>query len=274
MEKVFGYVRVSTETQAKSGYGAESQENAIRDYCIKNDLELENIFYDLGVSGTSVDREGLTDLISTFNGITKVVVLNTSRLWRSDTAKVLIKRQLEKVKSEVLSIEQPTYSIYTKDPNDFLINGMMELLDQYERMTINLKLARGRRQKVKSGVKGCGEVPLGYRWKKEGVKKPIVVIDEESADIVKEIFSKYLELKSIGKVMKYLDGKEYKTKRGNSFSAQTVSNILSNSFYKGEVNHANLSVKGQHETLISPITFGKVQAMLERNIRNKVHKEA
>ncbi|MGM0710306.1 recombinase family protein [Brevibacillus parabrevis] len=102
-----------------------------------------NIFYDLGISGTEVEREGLNDMISSFGDeVKRVIVMNTSRLWRSDTVKVLVKRQLEKANADVVSIEQPTYSIYTKDLNDFLINGMMELLDQYERMSINLKLAR------------------------------------------------------------------------------------------------------------------------------------
>lgn len=72
-----------------------------------------------------------------------------------------------------MSVEQPTYSIYTKDPNDFLINGMMELLDQYERMSINLKLARGRKQKAKTGVRGCGNTPIGYKWKHDGVENQL-----------------------------------------------------------------------------------------------------
>ncbi|MCY9136852.1 hypothetical protein MOE66_19915 [Bacillus atrophaeus] len=85
--------------------------------------------------------------------------MNTSRLWRADNAKVMIKRQLMKDSARVSSIEQPTYSIYDRDPNDFLLNGMMELLDQYDRLSINMKLANGRRQKAKGGTKACGNPP-------------------------------------------------------------------------------------------------------------------
>lgn len=265
MEKVFGYIRVSTETQVQKGYGAEAQESAIRQYCKSNNFELIKVFKDLGISGTAYDRDGLAELIASFNGIQKVVVLNTSRLWRSDSVKALIKRELMKLKVDINSIEQPTYNLYTKDPNDFLINGIMELLDQYDRMTINLKLARGRKAKVKSGEKGCGEAPLGYKWKHEGTNKPIIVLDDETASIVKEIFHKYLELESIGKVKKYLDSKGYKTNRGKEFSAMSIRNILSNEFYVGKINWGNIEAQGQHQHIINKIIFGKVKALLKRN---------
>jgi len=269
MEKVYGYVRVSTETQAEKGYGKDVQENAIRDYCKQNGLELVEVFSDLGVSGTLIERDGLTDLLASISEgeVKTVIVMNTSRLWRSDNAKVMIKRQLMKANAEVKSIEQPTYSIYDKDPNDFLINGMMELLDQYDRLSINMKLAKGRRQKAKGGVKACGNAPIGYKWKHEGVKKPVVIVDEEKAPVVKAIFKSYLELKSLGKVQRYLKEQGHKTQQGKEFSTMAIRNILTNRFYLGEVIHADLNVKGEHEPLINKITFGKVQAQLKKNNR-------
>ncbi|EKS8371697.1 DNA recombinase [Bacillus cereus] len=44
-------------------------------------------------------------------------------------AKVLIQRELKKYEVDVKAIEQPI--VFTHDPNDFLVNGMLELLDQY-----------------------------------------------------------------------------------------------------------------------------------------------
>ena len=161
-EKIFGCIRVSTQTQVEKGYGLLTQKQAIKKYYVAHHMELVELFVDEGISGTEIDRKGLTELLTAFNGIRKVIVLNTSRLWRSDTAKVLIQRTLRQAHADVISIEQPTYSLYTDDPNDFLLNDIIELLDQYERLNINLKLARGRRTKAKAGIKGCGIAPLGY----------------------------------------------------------------------------------------------------------------
>lgn len=268
MENVFGYIRVSTETQAKNGYGLDAQEQLIIDYCRETHHELLEIFRDLGVTGTTIEREGLTQLISSFNGVRKVIVVNTSRLWRNDTVRVLIKRQFEIAQADIISIEQPSYSIKADNPNDYLFNGMMELLDQYERMNTILRLARGRKSKAKSGVKGSGEAPLGYIWKHDGVDKPIVIIDETQAKLVRLIFAKYLELGSIGKLKTYLNEHSYATKRGKAFNDMGIRNILANDFYIGKVSWGELEIDGQHEAIIDIGLFDRVQKQLKRNMRN------
>ena len=258
---VFGYVRVSTKTQI-DGYGLKMQEDAIREFCNKHDYNLVDIFSDEGISGTEFCRDGLNDLLTSFGQEKKrVVVLNTSRLWRNDTVKVLIHRELQKRSADVISIEQSNYSIYNKDPNDFLINGMIELLDQYERMSISMKLSKGRRTKIKSGVKACGTAPLGYVWN----DKAEIIVDKDSAAIVQIIFKKYLELGSLSKLKVYLDNLEIRSSRGNKFSKQTLSDILRNDFYKGILRHSDIILIGNHEPIINKITFGKVQALLNRN---------
>lgn len=265
MEQVFGYTRVSTNTQADKGYGIEIQRQAIKKYCKENNLKLIKIFEDIGISGTTLvkDRKGLKDLYISLNGINKVVVMNTSRLWREDTAKVFIRNHFKNMKVDLISIEQPNYNIYTKDPNEFLINGLLELLDQHDRMGIALKLAKGRRTKAKGGNKPAGNAPMGYKW-----NNAKIIIDEDKGQIVDLIFRKYFQLKSLTKLREYLIHKDIKTARGNNFSTEGLRKILRNDFYKGIVSHGDMKIEGNHEPIINKILFGKVQSQLKKNTRN------
>ncbi|TKI82289.1 recombinase family protein, partial [Bacillus cereus] len=89
-EKVVGYVRVSTEGQAREGYSLAYQVEEIERYCNENELQLLHIYEDKGISGATVDedgltveREGLQEPLSdlAYQQVSHVIVLNTSRLW-------------------------------------------------------------------------------------------------------------------------------------------------------------------------------------------------
>lgn len=255
--KYYGYYRCSTLTQVKEGYGLDTQKDSIEEWATSNGIEVSEYFHDDGISGTETERAGLTDLLSAIEKGDRIVVLNTSRLWRDDTNKVLVHHTLRKLHADIISIEQPNYTIYNSDPSEFLFNGMMELLDQYSRLEINMKLAKGRRTKARKGTKACGSAPIGYLWHEADIE-----IDTDNAIIVTDIFRAYLELKTLGKVAAYCRGKGYRTIPGNEFSKQAIKNILTNDFYVGIVTHAGKKYAGNHPVFIETELFNTVQIMM------------
>jgi len=268
---VYGYIRVSTDTQSEKGYGLDAQRAAIEQYCKDNNFQLLKIFEDRGISGTEAveadgnelisKRKGLLELLSALNGINTIIVFNTSRLWRSDIAKVLIRREIERKGGEVISIEQPRYSIYKKDPSEVLINGMFELLDEYERISIALKLARGRTTKASKGDKPAGITPYGYTYSAD--KKSVVVADAEAATI-KRIFSLAQTGASIQRIVDTLNADNIKTRQSKDWTKATVHGMLRNNFYTGVLTHQQNEIRGNHEAIVSRVQFGKVQKQLER----------
>lgn len=254
----YAYYRVSTTTQVEQN-GIEMQVAEVQKYCKENGIVLDGEFKDEGISGTRADREGLNDLLATLENGDKVIVQNTSRLWRNDSIKVMIHHEMKKCGADITSVEQKTYSIYSKDPNDFLFNGMMELLDQYERMTISMKLAKGRKVRAKKGYKPCGTAPYGYRWQGNNI-----VVDYNNNLVVKEIFEKYIESRSLTKVKEYCDEKNYKTSTGKNFSKQALKNIIENDFYTGIVTYSGKKVLGEHEVIIEREVFESANEILKR----------
>lgn len=270
MCKYYGYIRVSTETQSEKGYGLDTQADKIRQYADQNAIHLEDIFTDAGISGNLGDtaddeaineRVGLIELLSVLEEGDTVIVLNTSRLWRSDMTKVLVRRELLRRNVVLKSIEQPTYDLYSKDPNDYLLNGIMELLDNYERMTISLKLARGRTAKAKTGNKPSGVCPFGYRYAED---KKSVIIDPDESKFVKLMYTEAQKGRTLQQICDTLNKQGSTTRRGKEWNKSSVRVILRNDFYIGVLHHRGQPIQGNHDPLISKIQFGKVNAQLNR----------
>ena len=273
MSKTYGYERVSTETQSEKGYGLDAQDAEIRKYAANHGMTIDQMFVDAGVSGAIKDTEGdeaiskragLMELLSVIEEGDTVIVLNTSRLWRSDMTKVLIRRELMKKKAKLISIEQPQYDLYTLNPNDRLVSGMMELLDEWERLTIALKLARGRTVKAKGGDKPAGVCPFGYRY---AADKKSVEIDPDEAAIVKQMFTEGQKGQSLHKIADAMNAQGFKTRRGREWGAGNVQAILRNNFYTGVLTHQGVEMKGNHPPIISKVQFGKVSAQLTKRRR-------
>lgn len=56
---VVGFIRVSTQGQAKDGYSLKYQEDEIKEYCEEQGLNLKHILRDEGISGTKLNEEAL-----------------------------------------------------------------------------------------------------------------------------------------------------------------------------------------------------------------------
>ena len=83
--KAVGYIRVSTDEQAKEGFSLDAQESRIRSYCEAKGWNLARVYRDEGISGKNLDRPGVQSLITDLksNGINVVVILKLDRLTRS-----------------------------------------------------------------------------------------------------------------------------------------------------------------------------------------------
>lgn len=256
--KVFGYARVSTEGQERHGYGQEAQKDAIQRFCASKKWDLVRIFEDPGVSGATADEEDLTvnrpgyqEMLASINGhrIKYIVVLNTSRLWRSDLAKAIIQRQLRELDVDVKSIEQPTYSIKKQEPSEYLVSSLFEALDVYKRLEVAVKLRRGRLAKARQGGYAGGRPPFGYRALR-GSKT--LQIDESEVKVVIAVFKLQKRGLSGSGIAKSLNQDGIRTREGREWTHKQVLRILSRrAFYTAKrYRYAEVEARGQHEPIL------------------------
>lgn len=127
----------------------------------------------------------------------------------------------------------------------------MELLDQYQRLEIALKLSRGRRKKAQQGGYAGGRVAYGYNAKKG--QKSIEINWDEALAVrrlfeLRELFPKW----SLSELAYQLNYDGYKTKQGSRFTKVQVKRILDREdFYRGLYFYGNVEAQGCHTPIIS-----------------------
>ena len=85
--KAIGYVRVSTEEQAREGISLEAQEERIRAFAKAKAWILDEIIIDRGCTGKNLKRAGIGNLISKIDAKDINIVIKGQR----DIVKILYK---------------------------------------------------------------------------------------------------------------------------------------------------------------------------------------
>jgi site-specific DNA recombinase len=135
------------------------------------------------------------------------------------------------------------------------------------RLTHGAKVKRGQLNAVQQGRYGTGPAPYGYR-RGDTEEEPLIVDDRE-AEVVRMIFREYLVTRSTGKVVNNLHARGIMTRKGNKWSRQAISIILSNRTYRGRVSYGEVETQGLHEPIIEPALFYKANALRDRKRRKR-----
>jgi DNA invertase Pin-like site-specific DNA recombinase len=131
--KAIGYIRVSTDEQAREGVSLENQKAKIEAYCQLNDLELVGILEDAGKSGKDLNREGMQALMDRIRGrsIDAVIVYKLDRLSRrvKDTLSLM-----DLIEKHSVAFHSITEKIDTKTAMGKFFLNIMASMNQWERV--------------------------------------------------------------------------------------------------------------------------------------------
>ena len=166
--KVIGYVRVSTEDQARDGVSVDAQRAKIEGYAKLYDLELVRIVVDAGESAKSLDRPGLQKVLTSLRkGESEgLLIAKLDRLSRSVVDwNVLIDRFFgERAGKQLFSVAD---SIDTRTAAGRLVLNVLMSVAQWERETIGERTKDALAHKRRNGER-VGKVPFGYDLAKDG----------------------------------------------------------------------------------------------------------
>jgi DNA invertase Pin-like site-specific DNA recombinase/archaellum component FlaC len=277
---VFLYARVSTPEQAKKDLSIPDQLRQLHEYCQQNNHIILKEYIEPGVTATDDKRPAFQQMIGDAfakeNKLEAILVLTTSRFFRDALKAKVYKRKLKKVGIKVIAIKQET----TDDPMGNFIEGIFELIDQYESETNGFHTLRGMKENARKGYCNGATAPYGYKRVKvqddKGNEKTKLKINPTEAETVRLIFNLYLNGDNGNKMMGsklvaiYLNEHGFRRRSGQKWSMQSVLAILSNSTYAGTYYFNKRDSKtGKPKPKDEWIPI-KVPAIIEKNIFEKV----
>jgi DNA invertase Pin-like site-specific DNA recombinase len=228
MEKAMGYVRVSTQEQAK-GVSLDAQAERIRAYCTLAGVELVGIIREEAVSGSKALalRPGGTELVRALaqGKATHVVALKLDRLFR-DAADALEQTRAWDRKGIALHLcDVGGQAINTGSAMGRMFLTMMAGFAELERNLIAERTAQALAH-LKANRQAYSRTPFGFDRKGSRL-----VGNAQELGTVARIRTLAQAGKSLRAIARLLNQEEVPTKRGGQWHARTVSYLLGNDLY-------------------------------------------
>jgi DNA invertase Pin-like site-specific DNA recombinase len=172
-----------------------------------------------------------------------------------------------------LLVEIRTYSQrFTNNPNEkflLMILGSQAKLEN-DNKSVNVK--RGLKMKCELGL-WPSVAPTGYLNTKDKDKPGVVLLDEDRAPIIKQMFEKAASGISGREIYRWLRKVKFATKNGKPLTLSNVYIILNSHFYYGRFEYPKKSgrwFQGRHIPIISKEVFDAVQNQLQSNRKVRI----
>lgn len=196
--KAIIYCRVSDKKQVTEGHWLEGQQRVCEEWCLKNNIWIDQIFLEPWVSGADFERKEFQKALSylneqnkVFTNITHFIVTEASRISRpEDIAQAFIME--EKIKSygvDIIKVDTPGLDDNTDEGH--LFKTIQYAVAGYERKKIAKRVANGRRNRLLNGHRPFPKPPVGYKRTRLSKRDYLDEIDPLKAPIMKEGFELY-----------------------------------------------------------------------------------
>ncbi|TQI66168.1 recombinase family protein [Clostridium sp. KNHs216] len=314
--KLGEYIRLSKEDLNRGKDDSNSvvnQKALLDDYYQQHIDEFESVqppYVDDGYTGTDTNRDSFQKLLSDIYAkkVNCVIVKDLSRLSRNYTdAGSLIENLFVQMNVRFISLAEGIDSYLNPDSISNLIVPITNVINDNFCYQTSKKIRQVFDMKRRNGEFIGGFAAYGYI--KNPKDKNALIVDDEAAEVVKNIYEWFLDGTSKNAIVRSLNERgilcpsEYKKSKGLNYqnpsgserplwSAKTISDILKNRLYIGDMVQGRQRVKSYkihtqeqvpenewyiventHEPIIERLIFEKVQELLKRDTRTAPQKK-
>ena len=280
------YMRVSTGRQAEHDLSIPDQGSQLKSWCRANGHHVVAEYIEAGASAGDDRRPSFQQMIERAcdgeHAFDLIVVHSYSRFFREAFEQEFYLRKLAKHGVRVVSITQPVGD--ETEPVHAMMRKVIALFDEYQSKETAKHVIRSMKENARQGFWNGATPPLGYKLieaEKRGAKiKKKLAVDAVEAETVRLIFRLYLlgdgssGALGVKEIVKWLNGRGYRTRRGRSFGVGPVHKLLTNTIYIGRWKFNQASSKTHQRkpedevveiavpAIIEPDTFEQVQRQL------------
>ena len=297
-KKAAAYIRLSRETEGTKERDTIGSQTALVEgfICQNPELELYDTYVDDSVSGTTFSRPAFDRMLTDMRAgkFSAVVAKDMSRIGRDYMeAGNLVEHVFPLYGIRLITITDGFDT--DRDPGGIML-AVANLTNAMYAQDISKKINAAKEVMIEKGVP-IGKVAFGYEISREDPKHPKMVINEETAPIVRRIFSDFIGGKGTTIIARELNeegiltDREYRFKKNGQldrmgrykWSACTVQQIIRNDVYIGNYAMAKVQIRinnqrkrvftpkdkwktfeNHHPAIISKEDFDKAQSMKQK----------
>ncbi len=218
-----GYARVSTDEQTREGVSLQAQVARIRAYAQAKELELVDVLTDEGISGKTLERPALRELLQRCERgeVGHVVVVKLDRLTRRTRDLLALVDDLFLARH--IELHSVSESLDTSTPHGRFVLTLFGGLAQMERELIGERTRTAMADKRENG-QPTSHPPLGFR--PNGSRKHRMLPVPEELEIVNRILTAWRAGGSYAGIARGLNQEGVASKRGACWHAATVRKIV------------------------------------------------
>ena len=222
-----GYCRVSTSEQAEKGVSLAAQRAKIRAYAEATDLNLIDVLSDEGVSGTTLERPGLREMIRRCEQgeVASVVVWKLDRLTRK--TRHLLSMVDDLFLAREIELHSVSESLDTSTPHGRFVLTLFGGLAQMERELIGERTRTALAYKREQG-QPTSHPPYGF--KSNGSRETMVPVPRELV-IVRRILRAWRLGQSYRTIAGKLTADGVPTKQGGQWHHSTIGKVVARREY-------------------------------------------